>query len=63
MAAGLGGEAQHRAEAEAAAAPPLLGGEERLEGAGGHLARHAAAGIAHLEDDAAAGPRVGIEIR
>ncbi len=56
-------KAVHHAQAEAGAFADLLGGEERLEGAGGHFRSHAAAGVRHGNHDIVAGPGVAVLLR
>src|SRR3546814_4283326 len=55
VAARLLDEAVHHAEAESAALAHVLGGEEGLEGVAANLLAHAAAGIAHRDQDIGSG--------
>ena len=58
FAAGLVGEAEDLAEAEAGALADRLGGEEGLERALEHVGRHAAAGVGDADLDIIAGADV-----
>ena len=63
VAARLLDEAVDHAEAEPAADPRPLGGEEGLEGALEHLRRHAVAGVGDGEQDVGARPQTELECR
>ena len=59
MPATLLDEAINLGEAETRAPPAAFGGEERIEGLGEHLRRHAGAGVGHPQPGVPAGGQVG----